>query len=103
MLNVLLREFYSICNVISFIKVHVHPMNDGNGRIARLILHIILQCYNFPAIIIQQAKEKEYIDGLIAGQHGDLRPFLRLIVGYVHQTLEISIREGLPYPELHWD
>ena len=76
-------------------------MNDGNGRIARLILHIVLQCYNFPPIIIQQAKENEYIEALNSAHIGNLRPFLRLIVGYVQQTLEVSVHESLPYPELH--
>ncbi len=40
----------------------IHPFNDGNGRIGRVILNYQLFRWGFPAIIIRDKEKKTYYD-----------------------------------------
>lgn len=40
----------------------IHPFNDGNGRIGRVIINYQLQRLGFPGIIIRDKEKKDYYD-----------------------------------------
>jgi Fic family protein len=65
-------------------------MGDGNGRLARVILNIVLECHNYPPIVVQAARKAEYDHCLLQASLGDLRPFCRLIMAYVAHALQVS-------------
>lgn len=44
--------------------VRIHPFDDGNGRMARLLMNFILMKYGYPPAIIPTEQRKEYIDAL---------------------------------------
>ena len=46
--------------MIHYKLVCIHPFDDGNGRVARLLMNYILLKYNYPPIIIKTEKKKEY-------------------------------------------
>lgn len=71
MIEELLLE-YSSDNIAYFIdkisKFHldfetIHPFNDGNGRIGRVLINYQLFRYGFPGIIIRDKEKKAYYDG----------------------------------------
>jgi Uncharacterized conserved protein len=44
--------------------IRIHPFEDGNGRIARLMVNYILTRHNYPMIVIRSRKKSEYLDAL---------------------------------------
>lgn len=52
--------------------VSIHPFRDGNGRVGRLLMNLILLKREYPIAVITNARRKEYIDSLIHAQnHND--------------------------------
>ncbi len=43
----------------------IHPFNDGNGRIGRVIINYQLQRLGFPSIIIRNKEKQIYYDGFV--------------------------------------
>jgi len=71
--------------------IRIHPFEDGNGRIARLMVNYILSRHNIPMIVVRSRKKSEYLEALHKadletgaspsdGAHAeinDIRPFLK--------------------------
>lgn len=71
--------------------IRIHPFEDGNGRIARLMVNYILTRHNYPMIVVRSRKKSDYLEALHQadlevgpvpsdGAHAnikDIRPFLK--------------------------
>lgn len=71
--------------------IRIHPFEDGNGRIARLLMNYILTRHGYPMIVVRSRKKSEYLEALHQtdmevgpvpsdGAHAtinDIRPFLK--------------------------
>ncbi|PWK93089.1 Fic family protein [Hallerella porci] len=44
--------------------IRIHPFEDGNGRIARLLVNYILAKHDIPMIVIRSRKKTEYLEAL---------------------------------------
>lgn len=68
--------------------VTVHPFIDGNGRVARLLMNLILMRYGYPIAIITKEDRLRYYDALEHSQGSDLTPFIVLIAECIKESLE---------------
>lgn len=70
----------------------IHPFDDGNGRIARLLMNLLLVRNGYPFAIIKKVDRKKYIDALdVVSTKGDFQPLLTFIARCVEQTLDIYL------------
>ena len=71
---------------------HVHPFDDGNGRMARLVTNLVLAQAGYPPIIVKASVHRQpYLDALAdSDRGGDLLPLLsvfsRLLKGTFRQV-----------------
>ena len=71
--------------------IRIHPFEDGNGRIARLLINYILTRHDYPMIVVRSRNKSDYLEALHAadlivgtvprdGAHAsrqEIRPFMQ--------------------------
>ncbi len=68
--------------------VYIHPFIDGNGRVARLLMNLILMRYGYPIAIITKEDRLRYYDALEISQTADLSPFISLVTECIEESLD---------------
>lgn len=64
----------------------IHPFNDGNGRVSRLMLDFFLLQKGYPEIVIKIDNRDNYYDALISADSGSIIKLIELIVDNVIET-----------------
>ena len=67
--------------------VRIHPFVDGNGRVSRLIMNLILIRNGFPPAMLLYTDRKKYYDVLRQADKGNFTPFLNFVARSVEQSL----------------
>lgn len=70
----------------------IHPFDDGNGRIARLIINYIFIKNQLPPIVIKSRDKTNYLNALRIADTGDLQPFIDYISKQSIWSLQLSIK-----------
>lgn len=95
-----------IATLFHYRFIRIHPFQDGNGRIARLIVNFILYRFGYPMVIIHSEDKSNYLSALRQsdvkvgfspsdGANASLlqiQPFLKYMVTQLERSLELSIK-----------
>lgn len=69
---------------------YIHPCLDGNGRIARFLMNVMLASGGFPWTVIRVEDRVAYLSTLeIANVDGEIRPFTQFIAQSMRRVLVI--------------
>ena len=72
-----------------FIFVYIHPYMDGNGRMGRFLLNVMLASGGYPWTVIPVGDRKEYMAALEkASVESDIEPFTKFLSHLVAEGLK---------------
>jgi len=63
-----------------FTFVQIHPFQDGNGRIARLLTSLVLIQGGLFPFALERSQRPRYIDALEAADNGNYQPLLDMLI-----------------------
>ena len=69
--------------------VRIHPFDDGNGRMARLLMNMILIKHGFTVALIRQDDRNEYLNRL---EGADKTEDLTEFINYIAQCCEYALK-----------
>ena len=72
--------------------IRIHPFDDGNGRVARILMNFILMQFGYPPVIIKTEDKENYYAVLRLADADELEPFIEYITENLIRSLEIMIR-----------
>jgi len=72
--------------------VLIHPFDDGNGRLSRLLMNYVLFKNNLPPIVIKSNDKKNYLFALNQADTGNFEAFAEYIGQQLIDNLEMTIK-----------
>ena len=80
-----------------FVFVYIHPYIDGNGRMGRFLMNVMLAASGYPWTIIPVERRNEYMQALEAASvEQDIEPFTEFIATLVRDGLAGKPGAGVP-------
>jgi Fic family protein len=72
--------------------VRIHPFDDGNGRVARLLVNYILLRLGYPPLVVRAQDREAYLAALRLADAGDLSILIEYLAKWLKWSLALGIR-----------
>lgn len=70
----------------------IHPFEDGNGRMARLLTNLILMKFRFPILIVRNEDKNNYYDALSLADAGEKKQIIEYLGDLLLHSLNIYLK-----------
>ena len=70
----------------------IHPLDDGNGRVARMLMNYVLMRQCYPPIIVPTDRKRDYLAALRLADAGDITELIEFIGSCLNRSLELAIK-----------
>lgn len=71
----------------------IHPFQDGNGRLARLLANMVLCQHGYPPLMLRASSDRsQYLDALATSDEGDILPLYELFAMVCRRQVRVMGR-----------
>ncbi len=72
--------------------VAIHPFDDGNGRLARILMNLILMKQNYPPAIIKLKERTDYYAALNQADKNEYVPIIEFVAEAVSESMNLYLK-----------
>lgn len=93
-LNQMKTHPFIIASILHHKFVAIHPFDDGNGRIARILMNLILIKFGYTVLVLKNENKLEYYGALEVADDGSYEELLNLLGEELKNSLKIYLSEA---------
>lgn len=91
-----------IAALLHYKFLRIHPFDDGNGRLSRLLMNYVLLRFGFPPVVVKSSDKKSYLLALNEADAGNLDAFVEYVSNLLLSSLTF-IYEAISTNQLEED